>query len=191
MTLNDIITAALLQLDRGHDPVTLERWRNKLTRFVNDGVQDLACAFKPTRREEARLDGSMLDTATLERPCLKVVAVLDGESGVALRHTPEDASGVMSVRAVGTATVVYQYLPREVNQPGDVPELPETLHPLIVLYAVARERMSGDVSTQGGANAYLQLYEAGKARLLSATYNQAQINNKFDVQRYSAGKAGI
>ena len=47
MTLNDIIVSALAQLDRGHDAQTLDIWRDKFTRFANDGVTDLAEAYQP------------------------------------------------------------------------------------------------------------------------------------------------
>ena len=36
MTLNDILTAALAQLDRGHDAQTLENYRVRLTQYAND-----------------------------------------------------------------------------------------------------------------------------------------------------------
>ncbi len=179
MTLNEIVVAALSQLERGSDPVTLERWRPKLVRFANDGVLDLICAFKPTRRETAKLSGSVLDTTLFDRPCIKVERVLQKGTGFELKHSPQDASGIMSVRGVGDVDVVYRYMPRDMVQPADEPELPPMLHPLIVLYVVARERMSGDVSTQGGANPYLQLYEAGKARLLSASNDVSAVINKF------------
>ena len=47
----------------------------------------------------------------------------------------------------------------------DVSELPEAVHPLIVSYVVGRERMGGDVSTQGGGNIYISMYNAAKAKL--------------------------
>lgn len=179
MTLNEIVVAALSQLERGNDPVTLERWRPKLVRFANDGVLDLICAFKPTRRETVKLSGSVLDTTLFDRPCIKVERVLQKGTGFELKHSPQDASGIMSVRGVGEVDVIYRYMPRDMAQPTDEPELPLKLHPLIVLYVVARERMSGDVSTQSGANPYLQLYEAGKLRLLSASNDVSTVINKF------------
>lgn len=177
MTLNDIIIAALSQLDRGHDPITLERWRRKLTRFANDALLDLAITFKPLRRENAKLSGSVLDTSALDRPCLKVDNIL--KDGFPLRHSPIDASGIISVRGVGEVTVVYQYMPRELKRASDIPELPLHLHQLIVLYVTARERMSGDISTQNGANPYMQQYETAKARVLAGTMPAREINNKF------------
>ena len=44
MTLNDILTAALAQLDRGHDAQTLENYRVRLTQYANDAQRELADA---------------------------------------------------------------------------------------------------------------------------------------------------
>ena len=49
MTLNDIIVSALAQLDRGHDAQSLDVWRDKFTRFANDGVTDICATYKPRR----------------------------------------------------------------------------------------------------------------------------------------------
>ena len=46
MTLNDIIVSALAQLDRGHDAQSLDVWRDKFTRFANDGVTDICATYK-------------------------------------------------------------------------------------------------------------------------------------------------
>lgn len=45
MTLNDILTAALAQLDRGHDAQTLENYRVRLTQYANDAQRELADAL--------------------------------------------------------------------------------------------------------------------------------------------------
>ena len=75
MTLNDIIVSALAQLDRGHDAQTLDTWREKLTRFANEAVLDLSAAYCPRRTEELTLDGKLLRTERLSRPCIRVHGV--------------------------------------------------------------------------------------------------------------------
>ena len=166
MTLNDIIVSALAQLDRGHDAQTLDVWRDKLTRFANDGMLDLAAALKPHRTETAFVENGTLNLNTLSRACLKVLRitragkeapfVCGGETGTLLLPSLPD----------GDAAVTYQFAPRELSAATDVPELPPTCHALIVTYTVGRERASGDVSVQRGANVYFQMYEAGKRLLL-------------------------
>ena len=75
--------------------------------------------------------------------------------------------------------MTYRYVPRSLEIPSDVPELPEYMHGLIVTYVVARERMSSDTSTQKGASAYMEIYEMLKARLISSGGDDCYIDNKW------------
>ena len=60
MTLQELLTASLQQLDRGTDAQTLENWRDKLTRYLNDAVLDLSAMLKPRRPDNALLrDGKI------------------------------------------------------------------------------------------------------------------------------------
>lgn len=166
MTLNDIIVAALAQLDRGHDAQTLDVWRDKLTRFANDGVADLAYAAKPRRTEPAAVISETLDLTSLGRACLKVLGVK--RDGKELPFRSGGATGELSLPGVpdGEVEITYQFQPKELSAATDVPELLPACHALIVTYVVGRERTSGDVSVQRGGNVYFQMYEAGKRQLL-------------------------
>ena len=160
MTLNDILVSALAQLDRGHDAQTLDAWRGKLTQFANDALIDLAYAFKPVRTETADAGIGIIDTNSLSREFVKAVCVRTGDSIIGF---PDAFQGeYITVDANGPVELTYQYVPKLLSSPTDVPEIPERLHGLIVTYTVARERMSGDVSTQKGSTPYMQLYEQGK-----------------------------
>ena len=75
MTLQELLTAALQQLDRSTDAQTLETWRDKLTRYLNDAIVDLAGELRPRRTETAQISGRTLDLTLLERPCIKVLAL--------------------------------------------------------------------------------------------------------------------
>lgn len=166
MTLNDIIVAALAQLDRGHDAQTLDVWRDKLTRFTNDGVLDLAAALKPRRTDTARVENETLDLGALARACQKVLRIARGG-----KETPFACGGETEKLSLpslpdGDVEITYQFVPKELSAATDVPELPPSCHALIVTYVVGRERASGDVSVQRGANVYFQMYEAGKRLLL-------------------------
>lgn len=165
MTLNDITVGALDRLDRGHDAQTLEMWRDKLTMFANDALTDLAHAIKPVRTEKALilLDGTV-DANAFERDCIGIVSITaDGRD---VPFVECGTSGVFKVKAEGSVAVTYAYVPKRLSSPSDVPELPERFHPLIVIYVVARERMSGDISTQKGFAAHMRLYETMKAEML-------------------------
>ena len=74
-------------------------------------------------------------------------------------------TGVIALPYNEPVTVSYIAEPERLSSPSDVSELPEHTHGLIVTYMVGRERMAGDASTQRGANIYLSMYEAAKARL--------------------------
>ena len=44
MTLKELLTGALQQLDRNTDSQTVELWRDKLTQYFNDAIIDLTGA---------------------------------------------------------------------------------------------------------------------------------------------------
>ena len=160
MTLNDILVSTLAQLDRGHDAQTLDAWRGKLTQFANDALLDLSYTFTPVRTETTYAGIGIIDTNSLSREFVKAVCVRIGDSVIGF---PDAFQGeYISVDANGPVELTYQYVPKPLSSPTDVPEIPDRLHGLIVTYTVARERMSGDVTTQKGSSPYMQLYEQGK-----------------------------
>lgn len=167
MTLNDMIVAALAQLDRGHDAQTIEIWRDKLTRFANEGATDLAYAVKPIRTDTVTSDDGTVDLDALPRPAVRIERAV--QNGVAVGWSRGDLSNVISTGKAGDITLTYQCLPAEMESPTDTPaEIPARYHGLIVAYMVGRERMSGDADTQRGASMYLSMYEAGRSRIKAA-----------------------
>ena len=171
MTLNDIILGALAQLDRGQDEETVSIWWNKLARFANDGIADLAMQIKPRRKENVTLSGGLagtaqFNTALLARRCVKVLAIR--ENGLELAFSRAKETGFVRIPDASPGAGVeleYRFLPDEISEAADVPELPELCHALIITYTVARERASGDVNLQRGGNIYFQMYENGKKGL--------------------------
>lgn len=172
MTLNDIIVASLAQLDRGHDAQSLDVWRDKLTRFANDAVLDLAGAFMLRRTETAPLRHGGIDLNALARPCLKVLAV--AQNGKKLGFSFDEAGQTVYPSGADglEADITYRCAPRPVSSPADVPDVPEWCHGLIVTYVVGRERASGEVNLQRGGNVYFQMYESGK-RMIRPHKNDA------------------
>ena len=75
MTLKELLTGALLQLDRGTDAQTLESWRDKLTRYLNDAMIDLASELQPRQMDELTLTNGSLDLSKLPRDVVKVLAL--------------------------------------------------------------------------------------------------------------------
>ena len=167
MTLNDIIVSTLAQLDRGHDSQTIETWRGKLTGFANEAMLDLATMLQLRRTDTVTLANGILDTLTLPETCVKVLSVLKG--GATLPVYPGPTSTQLRVTAPdGTVDVHYRYLPKDMENPTDVPDLPSFCHSLITTYVVARERAAQDPSMQRGASIYFELYNAGKRSLREA-----------------------
>jgi hypothetical protein len=143
MTLNDIIVSALAQLDRGHDSQTVDTWRDKLTRYANEAVIDLATILQLRRTDTLEVEGGVADIALLPRCCVKVLYIarnmsrspfIAGSSGTELRALCAD----------GPVQVPYMYPAQRPSSPTDVPELPPTANGMIVTYVVARERASAD-----------------------------------------------
>ena len=162
MTLNDILTSALAQLDRGGDPQTLEAFAPRLTAYVNEAQADIARAISFCRTESVTPVNGIIDLGSLERDCIRVLKTV--QLGHEVRFTRGD-TGCVALPYNEQALITYVCVPKPLALPADVSELPAYTHGLLVGYAVARERMAGDVSTQRGANIYLSMYEAAKARL--------------------------
>lgn len=166
MTLNDIIVAALAQLDRSHDAQNLDTWRDKFTRFADEAIIDLAQAVKPRRCDELTVQDGAIDIRLLPRQCKKVLSIKRG--GALLYFKAGQTSTELMVPGAqdGDAVLVtYICVPATLSSPTDEPELPQWCHGLIVTYVVARERSAGEVGIQRGSNIYFQMYYAGKANI--------------------------
>lgn len=162
MTLNDMIVSALAQLDRGHDPATLDSFRARLTGYANDAQGDIARAISFTRTETLPTTNGMAELADLSRGCIKVLSAR--QLGREVRFMRGD-TGEVALPYNEPVELTYVCEPKPLAAPSDESELPLHTHGLIVSYMVGRERMAGDASTQRGANIYLSMYEAAKARL--------------------------
>lgn len=167
MTLQELLTATLQQLDRGTDAQTLESWRDKLTRYLNDAVIDLVGVLKPRRTDESELKDGVLDMAALPRRCIKVVSL--SRNGQRLPFYYGIGTDKLHVPAVtdGPVSICYRYLPNAMHADTDEPDLPKRFDAdgAIILYAVGRERAAGDGSSIAAARATFDLYELAKRSL--------------------------
>lgn len=150
MTLNDIIVSALAQLDRGHDAQSLDVWRDKFTRFANDGVTDICATYKPRRTETIDTKDGTFTTAMLSRGCRKVLSVK--RDGREEDFYDGDASEVIVTSGgPGKIEVTYRSVPREMFASTDEPDIPAYMHGLLVSYVVGRERAAGTFPSSGAA----------------------------------------
>ena len=163
MTLNDIIVSALAQLDRAHDMQTVEVYRTRFAAFANDAQNDLALTLALKRTDELEPADGVVNLTALPRSCFRVESV--EQLGKKVPFRAGDSPMQLFLPYSESARITYRFAPRKLEAASDVSELPDAVHPLIVSYVVGRERMGGDVSTQGGGNIYLSMYNAAKAKL--------------------------
>lgn len=162
MTLNDIMISALAQLGRGQDANTIEAFQKSFTDYANDAQSDIARAMRFSKTETHAAVNGILELTELSRDCIRVLRTV--QLGREVRFL-QGSGGEIALPYNDPVTVTYRCEPLRMTLPSDVSELPEYTHPLMVSYIVARERMAGDVSTQGGANIYISMYEAAKQKL--------------------------
>ncbi len=165
MTLLELLTAALEQLGRATDAQTIELWRDKLTRYLNDAMIDAASAAQPRRTDPVTVSSGTVDTAELPRGCVKVLALTRDGTRVAFYYGV--GTGLLHVPGVpdGPACITYRFLPKELRIDTDVPDLPAHAHSLLVTYAVARERAMGDAASLSAARQCFELYREGRRKL--------------------------
>lgn len=166
MNLKQLVIATLHELQRPVDSATVAQWQDRLTLYINEAIADIGVYIRPWRRSEAAAVNGRIDLAGLPYLCTKVLAVEDGE-GRRLAFYYGASVQELVVRNVPDETlfVVYRYAPRTLRNEFDEPELPAFCHPLIITYAVARERCHMDNASQGSAQFNFTLYETQKRRL--------------------------
>jgi len=162
MTLVDIITRSLIELNRGTDAQSMEEWRTKLTIFANDAVQELAEHMELRRTETVTAEDGKILVKSLQRPCIKVVDVR--QNGGTIAFTQAENSYEVNVSSNGEMEVEYRYAPLEMANDNDEPDIPAYLQRLIVSYVVYREHMTADPTMQRRADPFFQLHEQGKRK---------------------------
>ncbi|MEA4939539.1 MAG: hypothetical protein VB091_08135 [Christensenella sp.] len=162
MTLKELLTGALLQLDRGTDAQTLESWRDKLTRYLNDAMIDLASELQPRRTDELTLTNGSLDLSKLPRDVVKVLALTRESTRLPFYYGASTEQLRVPAVPDGAVNVTYRYMPEALRVDTDIPDLPEWCHGALISYAVGRERASGDAASLGAARACFELYNAAK-----------------------------
>ena len=162
MTLKELLTGALLQLDRGTDAQTVESWRDKLTRYLNDAMIDLTSELQPRRSDTLPLEGGIIELRGLPRSAVKVIALTRGDTRLPFYYGASTEQLRVPATTDGDVLVTYRYMPELLKVDTDIPELPEWCHGAMIGYAVGRERASGDAASIASARACFELYQAAK-----------------------------
>jgi len=163
VTLGEIIASALAQLDRKPTSQNIAVWRDRMIRFANDAVVDLAHHMKLKRADVAVVENGELDTGKLPEPCVKVLSVW--RNGRPFEVLSEAGSTVLVNCPDGEVKVIYRWIPREMTNDTETPAVPVHTHGLIVSYVIGRERATSDPSMQRGGNIYFEMYNEGKRKL--------------------------
>ncbi len=162
MTLKEMLTGSLQQLDRNTDSQTMELWRDKLTQYLNDAMIDLAGTIRPFRTDSLPVANTRVDTTTLPRACTKVLSITQDGKRLAFYYGTE--AGCICIPGVpdGSVFITYRYLPKALETNTDIPELPEWCHGALISYVVGRERASGDNVSVSAARACFEIYNGAK-----------------------------
>ena len=163
MTLLDILTQAMTELNRTTDAQQMEAWRGKLVPYINAGMRDLAHYLQLRRTDTTEaVDGTIL-VSDLPHPCLKVVSVK--QNGKDVLFNLGAFSDRIRVDGDGAMAVEYRYVPKDIKNDSDKPGIPEYLHPLLVTYTVYRDHLTDDPNMQRRAGGFQQIYETEKREL--------------------------
>lgn len=181
MTLDQIIVAALEQLERSNDAQTQGTWSDKFTQLANEGLIDLAQALKMWRTDAATVgaDGE-LSIEGLPYECIKVIDVR--QDGKSVGFSRGKTTFTLSVPVTGAVDVEYRYIPKALSSGTDEPGIPERLHSLLVTYVCAREFTTNDEQTQRRSNIFYELYQTAKMQA-QKTYGEPEtyaIVNKWE-----------
>ena len=165
MTLKELLTGTLQQLDRGTDAQTMELWRDKLTCYLNDALIDLSGTLQPRRTDTLPLEKGVVNLGLLPRACIKVLALSRNEKRMPFYYGV--GTGMLHVPGLedGKVEITYRYLPAELELDTDQPDLPAWSHSALMAYAVGRERAAGDNISLSAARACFEIYYAAKRRM--------------------------
>ena len=165
VTVTELTQSALAELDHPENTAALPMWKEKLLRFANEAVVDLAETFRPWRRDSLPLQSGVLDLSALPYTVGKVLGTERGGMRIPFCYGADTTTLRLPGVPDGPVTVVYRYLPKPLVEDSDEPELPAACDPLIVLYMVGRFSMTNDAQGQSHASAALSVYETRKRRL--------------------------
>lgn len=164
MNLLTILHKSLSLIGLPDDEDTLELWRPRLMHWCNEGLIDLGLTLRPWYRESLSADGDeRVYTDDLAYRCVKVLAVKkDGKRLLFYYGSTPFTLIVPGVQKGDPIEILYRYMPRELEDDTDVPELPESVHELLVTYIVGREKSQLDTGAFNVGRYSLALYEKGK-----------------------------
>ena len=165
MTRLELIKGTLTVLDRRTDSQSVDLWREKIGLLLNEGLNDIGQRCNLVTTEAVTITEGSLELETLEQSLIKVRALFlsgirtpffYGVGGRRLRLTTPYS---------GNAQICYRYMPKPLEADTDVPALPRAWHGMLITYAAARERLTGDGAAQSAGRLAMELYRGSLKRL--------------------------
>lgn len=164
MNVETILKESMALIGLPDDEETYKLWRTRLLHWCNEGLMDLGLTLRPWAREPMVIFGKgNLYTDGMSYQCVKVLAIEKGERHMDFYYGLSPQNLVIPGTEEGDMVdVVYRYMPRDLEEDWEEPELPEGCHRLLVLYIVAREKCQLDAGACTVGSYSLALYEKMK-----------------------------
>ena len=160
MTLQDIITQALRRMKRSSDGQALQNYQPEFLFSVNEGVKEIAQRYRQTRTDTVALTNGTFAKSLLSRRAYEIMDVLAAGESVDFAETTA-GSAIYEVDTEETSvSVVYRFVPADLTNSIDEPEIPEEFHGMLVNYVVGNERANGDPALQQAATYDLNKFYA-------------------------------
>lgn len=175
MTLSEILSQTLTELNRTTDAQQVEAWRGRIVPYINEGMRDLARYLQLRRTDTVTATDKTINVSDLPHACIKVVSVTQDSRDIGFRLS--SFSDRISVDTDGEMQVEYRYIPTDIKNDTDVPGIPQALHRMLVTYAAYRENLANDPRRADG---YRQMYEIDK-RFLRKTMGEEDTYNIINV----------
>ena len=171
MTLTEIISTTLSRL--GRNSGSTSKYEETFKLYANDAIRQIAEKFKACRSESVDLVDGEFDLSDLSHEAFSIVKVLDTEGNQLTFELVEDGAGEMTKISVDTeetsVNVVYQFVPKQLVNSQDKPEIPDRYQHMIVYWIAACERSNGDPDTMSGAASDFQLFAKALSTVRPAT----------------------
>lgn len=160
MTLQDIITQSLHRLKRSADGLSLKKYTPEFLYSVNEGVKLIAQRYRQSRKNTVALTNGVFSKTLLTNRAYEIIDVQ--AAGVSVSFSEEYAgSGTYAVDTTATSVdVIYRFVPADLTNSIDEPDIPEEYHGMLVNYVVANERANGDPDLQATAATDFNLFSS-------------------------------
>lgn len=180
MTLEQIITSALKETGDSTDAQTTDAFYDKYRDYANDAMLDIARHIRQSRSENVPVANGVILISDLSKGVCKVSSVTVAGTSYGFSFATPGKINIGTVS--GTATVVYEYAPTNMQDGIESPDVPEHFHALIPIYMAYRVNLAKDPTYQRRAEGFRDLYEQSKRRIAAQNggADQYKIINKFD-----------